>query len=167
MFKNKESLRKADIVFGILLIIVSAFFLFQSLTMPIEGLKAKNRAEISYTAPGLVPAVVCTILIILGIILIIQTLREGTRLKKEDFSAVIRWCTSKQSRNMWAVIGIFFIYIFIMIGRLPYIASTFIFLAGFMFYFKAAKLWKILVISAAATAVIAYSFGEFMMIPLP
>jgi len=167
MFERKETLRKADIIFGILIIATASLFLYLSLTMPIEGLKVKNKAELAYTAPGLVPAVVCVILIVLGIFLIIGALREGARVRKTDFWAVIRWCRSMESRHMWVIIGLFIVYIFVMLGRLPYIVSTFLFLIGFMFYFKATKWWKILIISAVTTAAVALSFGEFMMIPLP
>ena len=167
MFKDKKSLRKSDIVFGILLVAVSSLFLYLSVTMPTEGLKARNRAELVYTAPGVVPSLICIVLIILGIFLIIGTLREGARLKKTDFSAVLHWCVSKESQRMWMIIGIFAVYIFVMIGRLPYMVSNFLFLTGFMVCFNAAKLWKILFISAFTTAIIVYSFGEFMGIPLP
>ena len=167
MFEKKENLRKSDIVFGIILIVAASYFLYLSLTMPTEGLRERFAAQFAYTNPAILPIIVCSILIILGIFLIIGALREGARIKKADFSAIISWCRSKESLRMWFIIGLFIIYVFVMIGRLPYVVSTFLFLIGFMFFFKASKPWKILLISAIATAAVALSFGEFMRLPLP
>ena len=167
MFENKETLRKSDIVFGVILIAVSSLFLYLSRTMPTSVVRSRNPEVFSYTDPALVPSIVCGILIFLGICLIIGALREGTKLGKADFWAVINWCRSKGSQRMWIIIGLFCVYIFVMLGRLPYMISTFLFLTGFMFLFKATKWWKIILISAVATAVVVFAFGEFMMIPLP
>ena len=63
-----------------------------------------------------------------------------------------------------ACIGVYF---FIFWGRIPYVASTFIFLAGMMFLFKGGAWWKIFLISGITVAIIWYLFGVLAMIPLP
>jgi len=141
--------------------------LYRSRTMPTCVVRERNIDVFAFTDPALLPTVVCGILIILGLLLILGALKEGARLNKVDFWAVVAWCRSEQTRRMWIIMGVFVIYIFVMLGRLPYVVSTFLFLAGFMFYFKAAKWWKILIISATTSAAIALGFGEFMLIPLP
>ncbi|MCL2374172.1 MAG: tripartite tricarboxylate transporter TctB family protein [Treponema sp.] len=167
MFDKKENLRKSDIVFGVILVAASSFFLYRSRTMPTDVIRERNINVFAFTDPALLPTVVCSILIVLGLLLILGALKEGARVNKADFFAIIAWCRSKQTQRMWVIIGILVVYIFILIGRLPYVAATFLFLVGLMFYFKASKWWKILVISALTTAAIALGFGEFMMIPLP
>jgi len=47
------------------------------------------------------------------------------------------------------------------------VISTFIFLAGMMFIFKAGAWWKICIISGVTVAIVWYIFGELAMIPLP
>jgi hypothetical protein len=63
-----------------------------------------------------------------------------------------------------ACIGVYF---FVFWGRIPYVISTFIFLAGMMFLFKGGAWWKIFLISGITVAVIWYLFGVLAMIPLP
>jgi hypothetical protein len=59
------------------------------------------------------------------------------------------------------------IYFFVLWGRVPYVISTFIFLAGMMFIFKAGVWWKITLISGITVAIIWYVFGVLAMVPLP
>jgi hypothetical protein len=63
-----------------------------------------------------------------------------------------------------ACIGVYF---FVFWGRIPYVLSTFIFLAGMMFLFKGGSWWKIFLISGFTVAIIWYVFGVLAMIPLP
>jgi len=59
------------------------------------------------------------------------------------------------------------VYFFVFWGRIPYIFSTFIFLAGMMFLFKGGAWWKLILVSGSTVAIIWYVFGELAMIPLP
>lgn len=59
------------------------------------------------------------------------------------------------------------VYFFGFWGRLPYIVSTFLFLAGMMAIFKAGAWWKIGLISGVTVAIVWYVFGVLAMIPLP
>ena len=65
------------------------------------------------------------------------------------------------------VIACIAVYFFVLWGRIPYIFSTFIFLAGTMFLFKGGAWWKISLVSGFTVAIIWYVFGELAMIPLP
>jgi hypothetical protein len=65
------------------------------------------------------------------------------------------------------VIGCIAIYFFVLWGRIPYIFSTFMFLAGTMFLFKGGAWWKIALVSGCTVAIIWYVFGVLAMIPLP
>jgi hypothetical protein len=58
-------------------------------------------------------------------------------------------------------------YFFVLWGRIPYVAATFIFLAGMMFIFKAGAWWKISLISGVTVAIVWYVFGVLAMVPLP
>jgi hypothetical protein len=59
------------------------------------------------------------------------------------------------------------VYFFGFWDRIPYVISTFIFLAGTMFIFKAGAWWKIGLISGITVAIVWYVFGVLAMIPLP
>jgi len=59
------------------------------------------------------------------------------------------------------------VYFFVFWGRIPYVISTFIFLAGIMFIFKAGAWWKIFIISGVTVTIVWYVFGVLAMVPLP
>jgi len=59
------------------------------------------------------------------------------------------------------------VYFFVFWGRIPYVISTFIFLVGIMFIFKAGAWWKIFIISGVTIAIVWYVFGVLAMVPLP
>jgi hypothetical protein len=59
------------------------------------------------------------------------------------------------------------VYFFVFWGRIPYVVSTFLFLAGMMFLFKGGAWWKIILVSGTTVAIIWYVFGVLAMIPLP
>lgn len=169
MIEDKKVLRKTDIVFGIILISVSLFFLCQSIKMPRTSdiLRAQNNREALLTSPGLFPIAVSSMLIVLGILLIISALREGAKLTKEDFTKFKAWFSQVESKNIMIIFAILIVYTFGFLGRLPYVVSTFIYLSVFMYIFKATNWKMILLISALSTAIIAYLFGTIVMIPLP
>ena len=59
------------------------------------------------------------------------------------------------------------VYFFVFWGRIPYVISTFVFLTGIMFIFKAGAWWKIFIISVVTVGIIWYVFGVLAMVPLP
>lgn len=169
MFKDKKSLMKAEIVFGGILILVSAFFLVESIKIINEGhkLRTTNAREAFLTSPGLMPLFLTTMLIIMGIVLIIGSVKEVGGLNKEDFQTFKNWLKSIDTKRSFIMFGFIIAYTFIFLGRMPYEVSTFIFLTVFMFYVKASDWKRILIISTLATGIIAYAFGTLAMIPLP
>jgi hypothetical protein len=169
MFKDKKSLMKAEIVFGGILILVSAFFLVESIKIINEGhkLRTTNAREAFLTSPGLMPLFLTTMLIIMGIVLIIGSAKEVGGLNKEDFQTFKNWLKSIDTKRSFIMFGFIIAYTFIFLGRMPYEVSTFIFLTVFMFYVKASDWKRILIISTLATGIIAYAFGTLAMIPLP
>ncbi|NLK35267.1 MAG: tripartite tricarboxylate transporter TctB family protein [Gracilibacteraceae bacterium] len=169
MFKDKKSLMKAEIVFGGILILVSAFFLVESIKIINEGhkLRTTNAREAFLTSPGLMPLFLTTMLIIMGVVLIIGSAKEVGGLNKEDFQTFKNWLKSIETKRSFIMFGFIIAYTFIFLGRMPYEVSTFIFLTVFMFYLKASDWKRILIISTLATGIIAYAFGTLAMIPLP
>jgi hypothetical protein len=169
MFKDKKSLMKAEIVFGGILILVSAFFLVESIKIINEGhkLRTTNAREAFLTSPGLMPLFLTTMLIIMGVVLIIGSAKEVGGLNKEDFQTFKNWLKSIDTKRSFIMFGFIIAYTFIFLGRMPYEVSTFIFLTVFMFYLKASDWKRILIISTLATGIIAYAFGTLAMIPLP
>ena len=169
MFKDKRNLLKAEIVFGAILVLVSGFFLIESIRIinDSDKLRTTNAREAFLTSPGLMPLFLTSMLIILGIVLIIGAIKEVGGLSKEDLSVFKGWLKSMETKRSFIMLALIIIYTFGFLGRMPYIVSTFIFLTAFMLYIKATDWKRVLVISTLATGIIAYAFGTLAMIPLP
>jgi len=169
MFNDKKNLSKAEIVFGAILVLVSSFFLIESIKIinNSDKLRTTNVREAFLTSPGLMPLFLTVMLIILGLVLIIGAIKEVGGLNKEDLAVFKNWLKSMDTKRSFIMLSFIIIYVFVFLGRLPYIVSTFIFLTVFMLYVKASDWKRVLVISTLATVIIAYAFGTLAMIPLP
>jgi putative tricarboxylic transport membrane protein len=117
--------------------------------------------------PGVTTLFVGGFLALLGVVLALIGLRgSGNPFLKA--AEVIPETVRKPSFLKGAlVIACIAIYFFVLWGRIPYVFSTFIFLAGTMFLFKGGAWWKISLVSGVTVAIIWYVFGELAMIPLP
>ena len=117
--------------------------------------------------PGVTTLFIGAFLALLGIVLALIGMRgSGNPFLKavEVISETLRKKSFARGVLAMACIGVYF---FVFWGRLPYVISTFIFLAGMMFLFKGGAWWKIFLISGITVAVIWYFFGVLAMIPLP
>lgn len=156
--------RKAagDFVIGILLVIGGIYVMIEALNMKVF----RNFTD----APGFFPLFLGGILALLGAILALQSLRNGAwpALKvvfsKENLKDFI-----KNDRTLRAIIliALMVIYVYILIGRMHFAIATMLYLTSTMLYLKATKWWKILIISAIATAFVCVAFQYGFRVPLP
>ena len=167
MIQDKKTLRKCDIVFGVFLVILSAAFFLLAFYMPVLAIGRTSAGPELSTAPGLMPMVISAALFLMGIILVVSALREGSRLSREDFKKAVAKIKAPESRRMVLMSLIIIVYAFGLLRRVHFLAATFIYLFVFMFLFKAAHPVKIVLISAVTAALIWFFFGQVALIPLP
>ncbi len=163
MINNKRILRKLDIVFGAVLVVLGIVFALQSYKMPWNGISGGG----VMAAPGLLPLIVSLIIAVCGIILIVSAWKEGARISREDIKDVFRTLGSRQAIRIYIMLLIIGAYIFGLVGRIHFALATFIFLAAFFLYVRAGKWWSCLILAAVVAAVISYAFGTLLSIPLP
>ncbi len=163
---KKESLRKADVISSIILIILGIYVIKEALKMPATGLPGTVEQEF-YLAPGFFPIIVAIVLIIMGLFLLINGIRSGGRISKDDLRKFVKIFTSKNAIRSIVITALIIIYTIILLGRIPFFWATFIFLAGSMFFLKAGSWWSILLISTIGSLIIQYCFGTLARIPLP
>lgn len=164
--EDKSSLRKLDLATGILLLLTSIFFLIQSWQLLRNTL---SKGTEWYLSAGLVPMIICALLLICSLILICNALRYklSFSIRKEELKAHLK------SRPFWATIFIiswFAVYIFLLLNWFSYTIATIVFLVVFMIVFADKDIKKIAigsVISVITTLLIAYCFGSLVGIPLP
>lgn len=163
---KKESLRKADVIFSIVLIILGVYIIKEALKMPVTGLPGTVEQEF-YLAPGFFPVVVAVILIIMGLALLINGIRSGGKILKDDLIRFIKMFRSETAIKSIIITILIIIYTIVLLGRIPFFWATFIFLASSMFFLKATSWWRIILISGIGSLLITYCFGTLARIPLP
>lgn len=163
---KKESLRKADVLFSIILIALGIYVLINSIKMPVTGLPGTVEQEF-YIAPGFFPTIIAIVLMIMGLILLINGIRSGGMITKKDLENFIKFIKSQIFLKSIIMVTLIVIYTFLLIGRLPFFWATFIFLASSMLFLRATSWWKVIVISALSSLLITYCFGNLARIPLP
>jgi hypothetical protein len=164
MEESTRRLRTLDFFMGI-------GFAAIGLYVAIDGYKifiSPNLAAVERPAnPGVTTMFIGGMLALLGLIIAIIGFigsRTPFRNAKQVIPETLRKPTFQKGIIAMACIAVYF---FILWGRIPYVISTFIFLAGIMFIFKAGAWWKIFIISGITVAIVWYVFGVLAMVPLP
>ena len=168
---NIQNLRKADIVVSIVIFAVAVFLVVESLRMPSIEL-TKDPAK-WYAVPGLFPGFIGIILGIQAIVLFVTGFRGVDKgITKVDFQKAKEFLKTPIFMRLMMAAGLLFVYVVVMLGHIPYLISTFIYLVANMLIFSSDKLTKkrvliICTISGVCAGIVAYGFSHFALIPLP
>jgi hypothetical protein len=164
MDEGKARLRALDVFMGLGFLALGAFVAGDGFI----AYFAPQLATVEKSSnPGVTTIFVGGLMGFLGLVIAVIGLfgsRHPLRIAKLAVSETLRSRAFYKGAIAMAGIAVYF---FVFWGRLPYVASTFLFLAGMMAVFKAGAWWKILLISGVAAAVVYYVFGVLAMIPLP
>jgi hypothetical protein len=138
---NARDMAKADFVTALILIVASLTILVLSIQMPrMEELGANP-----YSVPGIVPGFIGAILLLLGGILFGRSiLRQGYRLELSG-SAVRNVFQTQSVRRIFLTLLLSLVYGIGLLGRVPYIVATFLYVACFVILFEyqqGTPLWK-------------------------
>lgn len=158
---------KKDLVSSVVIFGIGVFSMVNGGLMPVAQLTGSP--DLWYVAPGVFPILTGAVLALLATILFVRAMLNGGLLRREDMQAIGRYFATKEFMKLAAAIGFIAIYIFVLIGRLPYYLASFVYLAGSMAAFRKTGYawWKITVICVLAVAAITYGFGTLARIPLP
>lgn len=158
---------KRDLVSSIVIFGIGVFSMIHGGLMPVAQLTGSP--DLWYVAPGIFPVLTGAVLALLAVVLFVRAVRNGGLLGPEDMQAIRHYFTTREFFKLAAAIGFMAIYIFVLIGRLPYYLASFVYLAGNMAVFRKTGYawWKIPVICVIAVAAITYGFGTLARIPLP
>jgi len=152
-------MKKADFITGIVLCILSLFFIFTAFKMPIDP------AYGIYAHPGITPIFLATVLFMLSIYLILRS-----RIKFSDFKDDIKIVKSffRKKENQNLLITVFFILIFVyLIKKIPFYILTFLFIFSFSLFFYRKKPLLLLIVAIISTFVIITLFSRLFLIPMP
>ncbi|OON97664.1 MAG: hypothetical protein ATN31_07905 [Candidatus Epulonipiscioides saccharophilum] len=190
---KKSTLHRIDLVFSIILMIISIATIISSYQLFINpfGRSADKvtpesiQLEIDqwYTSPALVPFLLAIVLAICAISLFMTAIKDGARFDFFSISKLKFVLTQRETWIFFIIVAILSLYIFVLIPTcrqylnffpkfqgFPFMIATFICLAAQMLIFSEKTLKKLLtcvLVAAVSAFVITYGFGVLAMIPLP
>lgn len=133
-----------------------------------------------YTSPALMPLFIGAIIGILSILLIIKNKTNFIKYLKNNKNnskvrdqisikdAIMHYRENQLIRFVITLV-LLILYIFVFIGRMPFVLATFLYLVLNMIIFreKGFAIWKLVIISIVMSVLINYGFGIVAKIPLP
>lgn len=190
---KKSTLRRADLVFSVVLMVVSFAAMVESVKLlfnpfgrdfaDVRGEDIKSRIETWYQSVGLVPFIISAFIFICGLFLFHFARKEGVRFDFIKLSNVRALLKNKEFRVAVIVTAILCAYIFAFMPLcreyldffprfqgFPFMIATFLMLFLMMVIFGKKSVKQIamnFVASALAAGTIAYGFGMLALIPLP
>ena len=165
-----ENLPKADFVVSILLMLFSIGIIVHSLHMP----RFEDVGANPFSAPGIVPGVLGTVVFFLSLAVFIRALRQkGFRLGIGR-EALVNFWADPSTRRMFLTTLLCVIYGLAMIGHMNYYLATFVFIMGFLvlFQYRARSSRHLLLLTALAqaaltAAIVGVVFRYVFLVDLP
>ena len=164
MDESTKRLRSLDFFMGASFALIGLYVMF-------DGYKAFFSPALvtveKSVNPGVTTLFIGGFLALLGVVLALIGLRGSGNPFLKAVEVIFETLRKKSFMRGVLAMACIGVYFFVFWGRIPYVISTFIFLAGMMFLFKGGAWWKISLVSGATVAIIWYVFGVLAMIPLP
>jgi len=190
---EKKNLRRADLGFSIVLMLISVYVFLQSIVMffnpfgrsfaRVSGDSIKDNIINWYTSPALMPFILAIVLMICAIFLYRNARKEGAKFDFVKIDKIIALVKSREFFSFAVVAGMLCLYIFVFMPvcrsyldifprfqAFPFMIATFLYLFLMMLIFGEKKPKNIIIsviVAAAAAGFIALGFGVLAMIPLP
>lgn len=164
---------RADLVTGLVFVLLGALVLVESLRMPTLREFGMN----PYTAPGIVPGLLGIVIAGLGAVLVVRAARRGGFRLGLTGAAARGVAASEAARRLVLTLVLTLGYAAGLIGRLPFWLATFLFVLAFVVLFE----WRpglgarasartaivALVLAAAVSAIVTYVFQNVFLVRLP
>ena len=157
-----------DLIAGVVTFAVSIYVMIKSITFWKEDF-----VDVFYYSAGLMPMMIGISLFIFSALYIRRTLKEHPLkeclLDIKKFS--IEFVKSKDVHKALIGLVIFWIYIFLMLGRMPFWLATFVTLSALLLFINWKKsvkqILKLLLISGVSTFMIILIFQIIFKVPMP
>ncbi|MBU0935557.1 MAG: tripartite tricarboxylate transporter TctB family protein [Spirochaetes bacterium] len=190
---EKQTLRRADMLFSIFLMLASLWYAFQSLklflnpfgrsweTVPAEALK--ETFTFWYKSPALMPLLVAFVLFVCALSLFHVARRAGAKIDFFNLSAIRSFLANREFRTFVLITVLLCVYAFVLIPGsrwllggiriirgFSFFVATFLYLLAMMLAFGRRKGKHVLLsflVSSTASLLITLAFGTLARIPLP
>jgi hypothetical protein len=157
-----DEFRRQDFYTGLILCVVSLGIVAECWRMPrdLQGWPV-------YASPGVVTGLLGLGLFGMGLALTLRSARRGAAALRIGRGDVRAYMADVGTRRLGLMLGLSVLYCLLLGRGLPYWLTTGVYLLAVMLTFRAGPWWRILLVSAATTATVAYVFSRVFAIPLP
>ncbi|HUV08382.1 MAG TPA: tripartite tricarboxylate transporter TctB family protein [Spirochaetia bacterium] len=129
---KESNLPKADFLASIFLTLLGIFILIVSLNMPrFEGTNINP-----YSVPGIAPAFFGVVIVFMGLVLLIRSIRQGGHRLGLTGEKVAAFFKEEASRRIFVTLVISLIYGLVFLGRIPFVVATALYVLTFMIIFE-------------------------------
>ena len=149
--EQKKRNAAKDLASGVLLVFFGIYIVVDALNLKIYNT--------FIDAPGFFPTIVGSVIAVLGAVLAFIGLKlGGVRELKEVLSGrfIREFIVSDGTMRVVILIAMMVVYIWVLLGRIHFIAATSIYLIANFLYLKATERWWVSVVIALATSAIVY-----------
>ena len=158
---DDRQMAKADFVTAILLILSSLFIMVATLFFPRYG----EWGGI-YSNPGFVPFLLAFTLILLSIYLLFRSLKKGGHKVRLIEEAILNPLRTDKAKRFLVCLFLFVGY-YVLLGRIPFLLDTTLYLFLSILIFGKGKWMTALVISLASSFTVYLLFYRIFLVPLP
>lgn len=146
-------------ILGVLIVSLALFVIIESVQMP------HWNKELYLMAPGFVPLLVGTALLILGFILTIKAVNLGGCRQWGNWLSIVY--SAEENRRFLGILALMCLFVVGLIGRVPFSVAVLIFHILIFSYLRIGGYVKIGVISLAVTLLVAVLLPYLFDMPLP
>lgn len=135
--RDRETLRKGDIVAGVLLIVFGLSAIYGASQMPIQASYGGVK-NIWYVSPALFPFIISFFIVVLGVISLVNAVRELGKEKVRAFFEKVIEGIKKHERlepkvyRASGIVALLVLYIFLFLPRVDFFLSSFMMLTIFI-----------------------------------
>ncbi|MFW6138614.1 MAG: tripartite tricarboxylate transporter TctB family protein [Spirochaetota bacterium] len=170
---EEKDMPKADFVTSIVLIAFAIGVIWMSIEMP----RLEHRNINPWSIPGLVPGILGVIILVLGITLLIRSIKQKGHLIGITKNKTGNWFRKPSTIRTGLTLLLTLGYAWGLIGRLPYPVATFMFVTSFIIIFEynrkessKKKIKRVLIAVATgafSSAVVSVVFYYVFLVRLP
>jgi hypothetical protein len=140
---KKKELRRADFITSVMLLVFSVWIIMETLKMPMKDTFGGVQ-NVWYVSPALFPLIISIFIMVLGVVLLIHSIKTGgAKYFLDNFSFRYKGLSEKNIRFIGILLALFS-FVYLNIPRIDFFISVTLFLTYFIsvFYFDDKDLLK-------------------------
>jgi len=170
---NEKDMPKADFISSIVLLVFAVSVVVMSINMP----RLENREVNPLSVPGIVPGFLGVVIGIFALIMLVRSIRQRGYILEINGQKTRAFFIKDSILRAIGTIALTLVYAWGLIGRLPYLLSTFLFVLAFIGIFeyqkndppkrKKKKLIVAAVMALLVSAIVTVIFRYLFLVSLP